>query len=334
MTAVLASSYYTNLTTLSAPSGFNNPSAWAVVQADLTAEMYNLVSSLSFWESTTNLVSLQNQIQTLAASYVSNSLAIPTTATPISSTAGKVSALNIVGFTSGSGGTILSAAAGILACTSPVGAAVVGVLAAGSALVSFFCSFFASRNTDFVIDVSDPMYYISDKLGQIDGTIGQLFTETLTIIQSNSEACAKDPGRLAAVGGLFRNGTWLNSPPTFEPGSNQTPQSFEAYYNGCVLSFLQAFVPLVTAANVQELNPPQGEWPTYKNKPVYVSPTHNFWDTWGNEYNGSLLQYASSHDQSKPLGQDLDMLLFTTWNVSPANVFLSWGLPGKPGWVS
>ena len=54
----------------------------------------------------------------------------------------------------------------------------------------------------------------------------------------------------------------------------------------------------------------------------------------GDEYQGALLQYASKSDQSKPLGQDLDALLFTTLSVSYAEVFQQWNIPTAPSWAS
>jgi hypothetical protein len=337
LTAAQAGAYYTKIITLSAPPGFADPIAWNTVQGDLTAELYNLVSSSAFWEATSDLINLQNQIKSMAVGYVSNSLAIPTTATPIATTAGQVNALNIAGLVAGGGGTALTAVAGILgACTLPVGAAVVGVLSAGAALASLFCSFFASRKTGNAISVSDPMYCISAKLGDVDGILGQLFSETLAVIESSAQVCAADSGILATVSGLVRNGNWLNLPPTLEAGDpNVVPQSFDMYYRDCVATFFQAFAPLVTAANILMTNPSDGDsWPTYKGKPVYVSPTHSFTDNLGELYNGALLQYASTHDQSRPLGQDLDNLLFTTWNIPYAVVFLGWGIPTKPSWCS
>nr|WP_166298451.1 hypothetical protein [Bradyrhizobium sp. 2S1]MCK7667654.1 hypothetical protein [Bradyrhizobium sp. 2S1] len=76
------------------------------------------------------------------------------------------------------------------------------------------------------------------------------------------------------------------------------------------------------------------KWSTYKGQPVYVSPAHTWWNTMGDNYQGALLQYASKDDQSKPLGQDLDALLFTTLGVSYEEVFQQWNIPTTPSWTS
>lgn len=212
-------------------------------------------------------------------------------------------------------------------------AATMGLFSAGAAIVSLLCAFFGSRSTNYSINVSDPMYYISAKLGQVDGVLDELFTATLNTIQSYAGASTQQAGILATVGGLYRNGTWVANPPAFEPGSNQPPESFETYYNGCVLSFLQAFVPLVSAKNCIQVGTGE-KWNTYKGKPVYVSPTHTWWGTMGDEYQAALLQYASDKDQTKPLGQDLDALLFTTWSLTYAEVFQEWSIPTTPPWIS
>ena len=126
------------------------------------------------------------------------------------------------------------------------------------------------------------------------------------MITSTVPICANDPGRLATIGGLVRDQIWTNTTPKFVPGANESPDSFNDYYSSCVVTFFQAFVPLVTAVNVNMTNPnASGSWPTYKGKPVYVSPTHTFTDSLNEVYNGALLQYASAKDQSKPLGPDL-----------------------------
>ena len=65
---------------------------------------------------------------------------------------------------------------------------------------------------------------------------------------------------------------------------------------------------------------------------MYLSPVHSFSDSSGLQWDGQLLQYASSHDQTKPLGQDLDPLLFQTYNIPYVDVFLNWGIPNKPSW--
>jgi hypothetical protein len=59
-----------------------------------------------------------------------------------------------------------------------------------------------------------------------------------------------------------------------------------------------------------------------------------FTDSLNEVYNGALLQYTSAQDQSKPLGQDLDALLFTTWQIPYAEVFLQGGIPPTPSWIS
>ncbi|QPF83556.1 hypothetical protein IC762_28210 [Bradyrhizobium genosp. L] len=330
-----ASQYYAALSTMTAPSTFSDTAAWTSVQNDVLNELGDLVSTSSFWDSMSQVVSIQNQINSMAVGYVANSLAIPTTATLIDTTAGTVNALNIAALGAGSGASILTCIGGFIAVSAAADAATLGLFSAGAAIVGMLCSFFGSRATNYTINVSDPMYFISAKLGEVDGVLGQNFTETLNTIQSYAQANAKDGGMLAAVGSLYRNGTWTATPPQFEPGSSQPPSSFQAYYNDCVLSLLPAFVPLVTAMDYTIINEPGGaKWNTFKGKPVYVSPAHTFWDTQGNEYQGALLQYASKSDQSKPLGQDLDALLFTTWNIPYAEVFQQWNISEQPSWIS
>lgn len=90
-----ASEYVAALATMTVPSSFPDPVAWKSVQNDLQNELADLVSALSFWESTTQVVTMQNQIKSMAVNYVSNSLSIPTTATLINNTPGQVNALNI-----------------------------------------------------------------------------------------------------------------------------------------------------------------------------------------------------------------------------------------------
>ena len=341
-----ANGYYTNITTLTPPSDFPDVNAWNTVQNDLQNELYNLIYTLSFWEGTTALTSLQNQLNAEALLSVSNSLAIPTTATLIDTEAGNVNALTAIGGTLGGAGSILSLVSTVVGtCTFPVGSIITGVLSMGASLASIFCTTKASMETNYVINVSDPMYIISAKLGDLETILGQLFANTLTVITSASQACATDSGRLTTVGELARNQSWLNntaqvvqdanSNSNSNSGSNQTPPpSFNDYYNACVVSYFQAFVPLVAGVNVIMINPNAGgSWPTYKGKPVYVSPTHQFSDSLNEIYDGALLQYASAHDQSKPLGQDLDELLFTTWKVPYVDVFLNWQIPPTPPWI-
>ena len=247
MSSSQASQYSAALLTMTVPSTFPDPVAWTSVQNDLQNELSDLVSALSFWGSMSAVVTVQTQVNTLAVDYVSGTLAIPTTATLIDNTAGQANAWNIATLGTGSTATVLTCVAGFVAVNAAAGAATLGLYTAGAAIVSLLCAFFGSRSTDYSISVSDPMYYISAKLGEIDGTLGTIFTATQDTIQSYSDATTKDAGMLATVGGLYRNGTWVANPPDFEPGSTQVPGSFEAYYNGCVLSYLQAFVPLVTA---------------------------------------------------------------------------------------
>ncbi|GKQ54175.1 hypothetical protein BRSPCE3_50300 [Bradyrhizobium sp. Ce-3] len=331
MSSSQASQYYAALSAMTAPSA-----AWSSVQNDVLNELGDLVSASSFWDSMSQVVSIQSQIKSLAAGYVANSLAIPTTATLKENTPGTVNALSIAALGAGGGASILTCVGGYVAVSAAADAATMGLFSAGAAIVGMLCSFFGSRATNYSINVSDPMYYISAKLGDVDGVLGQTFTATLSTIQSYAEAGTKDGGMLATVGALYRNGTWTATPPQFEPGSNQPPTSFEAYYNGCVISFFQAFVPLVTGMDliITNIGSDGGKWNTYKGKPVYMSPSHTWWDTTGDEYQGALLQYASKSDQSKPLGPDLDALLFTTWSIPYADVFQNWNIPTTPSWTS
>ncbi|VIO78549.1 hypothetical protein CI41S_63900 [Bradyrhizobium ivorense] len=333
MSAAQAGDYVTALATMTVPPTFSNKAAWSGVQNDLQNELNDLVSSASFWSAMSQVVVVQSQIESLAASYVANALVIPTTATLISSTARQVNALNIASVTAGGAGSVLTCLGGILAVTAPEGAAVLGLFSAAAAVVGLLCAFFGSRNTDYSISVSDPAYYISAKLGEVDNDLGKVFAATQDMITSYAAAATRDGGILATVGALYRNGTWTANPPDYKAGSNEVPSSFQAYRDGCVHSYLQAFVPLVTAINLIVVNNDQ-QWNTYKGKPVYVSPTHTWWNTMGDNYKGALLQYASDSDQSKPLGQDLDALLFTTLGYSYAEVFLQWNIPTTPSWIS
>lgn len=336
MSSSQANEYFTVLSTMTAPSTFSDPAAWNSVQNDLQNELSDLVSASSFWASMSQVVSVQTQINTMAVNYVSNSLAIPTTATLIDTTAGEVNAWNIGTLGTGSAASVLTCVGGYIAVNAAADAATLGLFSAGAAIVSLLCSFFGSRSTNYSISVSDPMYYISAKLGEVDGVLGDLFAATVSTIQSYAAANTQDGGMLATVGGLYRNGTWVaNPPPDLEPGTTQPPASFSAYYNGCVVSYFQAFVPLVTGMNLIVANLPDGgNWNTYQGKPVYVSPSHTWWNLVGDEYQGALLQYASASDQSKPLGQDLDALLFTTMNLPYAAVFQQWNIPTTPSWTS
>jgi hypothetical protein len=235
-------------------------------------------------------------------------------------------------------GSILGLTSTVLgARTMPVGTVITGVLSTAATLVSLFCSTRASMTTNYVINVSDPMYLISAKLGDLEGVLNQLFSNTLTEIESSLQACATDAGRLITVGELARNQNWLNNTAQVVQDASSsgggTPPSFDDYYNACVVSFLQAFVPLITAVNTQ--TPPWVKGPpTFKDKPVYASPIHSFTDSYGQTWNGQLLQYASTHDQSKPLGQDLDPLLFQTYSIPYVDVFLGWLIPNKPSWIT
>jgi hypothetical protein len=348
LTSSDANSYYTNIKTLSAPPDYPDINAWNQVQNDLQNELYNLAFMLSFWESTRALTTLQDQLNNQTLQYVTSALAIPTTATLIDKAPGNVNALTAIGGVLGGAGSILALASTVIGtCTFPVGTIITGVLSTAASLVSLFCTTRASMETNYVIDVSDPMYTISAKLGDVSNILNELFANTITVINSSLAACATDDGRLATVGQLARNQNWLNnttqvvqeasSGSNSSPGSNETPPppSFNDYYNSCVVSFFQAFVPLITGVNVIMTNPNAGgTWPTYKNEPVYVSPTHSFSDSLNQVYNGALLQYASAHDQTKSLGQDLDALLFTTFNVPYMDVFLNWQIPSKPSWIS
>lgn len=335
-----ADGYYTKISTLSMPSDFSDPSAWQQVQSELSAELFNLTFMLSFWEGTQALVSLQDQLKTQAINYVSGALAIPTEATLIDKSAGSVNALTVIGGSAGGVASIIGLASTVMgACTLPVGAIITGVLSTAASLVSLFCSTSASLTTDYVINVSDPMYLISAKLGDLENILNQLFSNTLTEISSSLQACATDAGRLVTVAELVRNESWLNNTAQVVQDATSsgsgTPPTFDDYYNACVVSFLQAFVPLITAVNTQV--PPQGkapDFPTYKGDPVYLSPIHTFTDSYGQVWCGQLLQYASAHDQSKPLGQDLDPLLFQTYNIPYVEVFLDWLIPNKPSWLT
>src|SRR5215510_9066704 len=83
----------------------------------------------------------------------------------------------------GTAGTILGLVATVIGtCTFPVGTIITGVLSAAASLAALFCSTSASLATKYVINVSDPMYIISAKLGDLEGILNQLFVTTLTEI--------------------------------------------------------------------------------------------------------------------------------------------------------
>ncbi|WP_338691523.1 hypothetical protein V5279_34680 [Bradyrhizobium sp. 26S5] len=333
MSSAQAADYIAALSTMTVPPAFTEPAVWNGVQTDLYNELSNLVSTSSFWTAITQLVWVQSQVESLAAGSVSGNLAIKTTATLINSTSRQVNALNIASLTTGGTASVLTFIGGILAVSAPAGAATLGLATAAAAIVGLICAFFGSRNTDYSISVSDPMYYISAKLGEIDNALGKVFTATQDTMTAYAVANTKDGGMLATVGALYRSGLWTASPPDFTKGSTLVPSDFEAYYNACVLTYLQAFVPLITGMNLIIIG--DGEkWSTYKGQPVYVSPAHTWWNTMGDNYQGALLQYASKDNQSKPLGQDLDALLFTTLGVSYEEVFQQWNIPTTPSWTS
>ena len=335
ITSSEADSYYTSVKTMSRPASITDVNAWNEVLGELTIELYNLVWTLGFWEQTTNLVNLQSQAQSLAQTYVSNIISIPTTATLLQNN-GNTNALTLVGAGLSGGSSVLSLVSTVLgSCNVPAGSIIFGMLSTGASLASTYCSTKASLETNYTININDPAYLISAKLGDIEGILGQLFSDTLTVISSSSQTCTTDSGRLAIIAGLARNQIWENTTPQYVPGANQSPQSFAGYYNTCVATFFQAFVPLITGINLNEINPSiGGPWPTYQGQAVYVSPTHQFTDTGGAVWKGALLQIASANDQSKPIGQDLDALLFTTWSIPYADVFLAWGIPATPPWIS
>ncbi|HKE55255.1 MAG TPA: hypothetical protein VKB46_01090 [Pyrinomonadaceae bacterium] len=335
-----ASAYYTAVKLLSVPPNFSDASAWQQVQSDLTGELFNLTFTLSFWEGTQSLVSLQNQLNSQAITYVAAALAIPTEATLIDKNAATVNALTAIGAEMGTAGTILGLVATVIGtCTFPVGTIITGVLSAAASLAALFCSTSASLATKYVINVSDPMYIISAKLGDLEGVLNQLFSNTLTEIGSALQACATDAGRLLTVAELTRNQAWVNNTAQVIQDSNSngagTPPSFSDYYNACVISFFQAFVPLITAVNTNiETSSGGGTFPSYKGKPVYLGPIYSFDGGDGLPAEARLLQYASPHDQSKPLGQDLDVVLFETFALSYDEVLLNWGIPYTPSWFS
>jgi hypothetical protein len=327
-----ASAYYSALMEMQVANGFSDQQAWTAVQNELKTEMYDLVSTLSFWEMLINFVNLQNAVQSLALNYVSNAVSIPTTATLINTSSGALNALVIAG---GVTGTVLSGVASVLGAVSPLAAAIVGGLSSGASLTSVLCSAFGSQNTPYAINVSDPMYLISAKLADVENILGHLFTNILTVIGQACAACSQDLGRNMTVAGLFRNGAWSVDPPAMENSKDPAdiPQSFSAYYAACVVSFLKAFVPLVAAENLGN-GAPGENWPTYSGAPVYVGPTYSFQDSENNAHVAALLQYAAPSNQQVPLGQDLDTVLFTTCNCAYADVFLNWGIPSKPQWIS
>ena len=207
-----AGAYYTAITTLSVPPNFSDPNAWQQVQSDLTTELFNLTFVLSFWEGTQALVSLQDQLKTQAILYVSAALSIPTEATLISTNAASVDALTAIGAEMGTAGSIFALASTVIGvCTFPVGTIIMGVLSTAASLVSIFCTTRASLTTKYAINVSDPMYLISAKLGDLEGILNQLFTNTLAEIGSSLQACVTDAGRLVTVSELIRNQSWLNN---------------------------------------------------------------------------------------------------------------------------
>ncbi len=336
LTAALASAYFAAVTQLAMPSGFTDSQAWATVVADLQSEFYNLTSVFSFWENMTTVIGLKNAVQSNALTYAQAAVSIPSSAKLIVDTPRSAGILSdLAGGCSGAG-SVFTGVAALLSVAAPEAGVAFGVMSAGASLVSVFLSIFGSHQApQYTIKITDPMYQVSAKLADVSSAIGDLFNGALAEIGSSAAACAKDPGRLATVALLFRNGLWGVDLPTQPAVGGTTPDGFQAYYNACVVSFLRAFTALAAAQDTVEwLGEQPTNWTNYSGKPVYVGPMHWYQTPNSAQWCSKLLQYASTDDPSKPLStNDLETIIFTTFQCDPADVFPNWGIPSTPSWL-